>query len=249
MSTSNASQLAQRYVSDELTHFVGSALPSEEAQFRLLLKILGEGLLLRSPDLTGVEAGRQSSEGFEVSIDPTKPLSENEQFLASVVCFCDIPVEDMAIHMRHFSRFGIAFKKRFLLELGASPVFYVAREASTAPPDEEAHRAQLFDQRFEGFHEIFSVYREQLPEHRSSTRRVQVFLSKYVFAFMKFFDASADVDDRRNHYMEREWRILGNVRFDLTDVRRIIVPEKYGGRLREEVPEYIGQISFAPEMP
>jgi hypothetical protein len=204
---------------------------------------------LRSPDLTGVEAARESSEDFEVAIDPTKPLSENEQFLASVVCFCDIPVEDMAIHMTKFSRFGIAFKKRFLLELGASPVFYVSREAATAPADKEAHRAQLFDQRFEQFHDMFSIYREQLPEQRSNTWRLQIFLSKYVFAFMKFFDARADVDHHRNHYMEREWRVLGNVRFALTDVRRIIVPEKYAGHLREELPDYIGQISFAPELP
>ncbi|WDT79667.1 MAG: hypothetical protein MPW14_21460 [Candidatus Manganitrophus sp.] len=44
--------------------------------------------------------------------------------------------------------------------------------------------------------------------------------------------------------MEREWRILGNLHFTLQDIRRIILPESYAPRLREELPKYIGQITF-----
>jgi hypothetical protein len=46
-----------------------------------------------------------------------------------VVCFCDIPVIDLAIHVRKYSKFGLAFKKAFLIERGACPVFYVANES------------------------------------------------------------------------------------------------------------------------
>jgi hypothetical protein len=46
-----------------------------------------------------------------------------------VVCFCDIPDTDLAIHVRKYSRFGLAFKKDFLIERGACPVFYVANES------------------------------------------------------------------------------------------------------------------------
>ena len=46
-----------------------------------------------------------------------------------MVCFCDIPDSDLAIHVNKYSRFGLAFKKEFLIAKGACPVFYVANES------------------------------------------------------------------------------------------------------------------------
>jgi hypothetical protein len=46
-----------------------------------------------------------------------------------VVCFCDIPVADFGIHVKKYSPCAIAFSKDFLLQQGASPVFYVPRDA------------------------------------------------------------------------------------------------------------------------
>lgn len=74
--------------------------------------------------------------------------------------------------------------------------------------------------------------------------RVFSFLATRLFSYMKFFDADLPPDDERNYYMEREWRIIGGVRFSLGDVRRVLLPEKYATRLREDVPEYHGQVSF-----
>ena len=45
--------------------------------------------------------------------------------------------------------------------------------------------------------------------------------------------------------MEREWRMLGNLPFELDDVYRIILPRSYAGHLREDISESIGQLSFA----
>jgi hypothetical protein len=37
--------------------------------------------------------------------------------------------------------------------------------------------------------------------------------------------------------MEREWRIVGNLQFQLSDVQRVIVPASFETRLCRDVPE------------
>ena len=44
--------------------------------------------------------------------------------------------------------------------------------------------------------------------------------------------------------MEREWRVLGDVGFELKDVHRIFLPPSYAERFREDLPGYTGQVTF-----
>jgi hypothetical protein len=48
--------------------------------------------------------------------------------------------------------------------------------------------------------------------------------------------------------MEREWRIYGRLEFNLTDVYRIIIPEAYARRLRSDLSDYYGQITYAESL-
>jgi len=68
------------------------------------------------------------------------------------------------------------------------------------------------------------------------------FFGYYVFGFIKFFDDAAGDEDLNNFYMEREWRVLGNMRFALDDVYRVILPEPYAERFHRDLPEYSGLI-------
>ena len=72
-----------------------------------------------------------------------------------------------------------------------------------------------------------------------------LFLDFNFFTLIKFFDEQLDDDHLKNFYMEREWRVQTEVAFDLTDVRRVILPELYAAKLRQDIPGYMGQISFA----
>jgi len=109
----------QRYVSTELSHFVGRG-QAEEQQFKLLLDILRTGWLTYAPhDPTQPRMAR---------LDFSRPISTDEAIKYQVVCFCDIPDTDLAIHVKKYSKFGLAFKKTFLIARGACPVFYVANE-------------------------------------------------------------------------------------------------------------------------
>jgi hypothetical protein len=78
----------QRYVSSELSHFVGrSLLGDADAQYRLLLAILTSGQL--RANLAG------ASSTFATPLFPESA----RRYEQAPICFCDIPEPDLTIHM------------------------------------------------------------------------------------------------------------------------------------------------------
>src|ERR1700722_13654645 len=114
---SRAMMHMQGYVSKELSHFVGKDL-GEEDQYALLVKILKSGWLTHAP--------HDHTLARTVSLDLSKPMSTDEAVKYQVVCFCDIPVANLSLHMRKYSTFGLAFTKQFVIGRGAWPVHYIA---------------------------------------------------------------------------------------------------------------------------
>ena len=107
--------MSQRYVSSELSHFVGKG-KTEEEQYQLLVdKILKSGWITYVP--------HDPSQPRTAHLDLSKPISTDDVIKYQVVCFCDIPTSDLAIHVRKYSKFGLAFKKEFLIERGLAPSF------------------------------------------------------------------------------------------------------------------------------
>lgn len=134
------------YVSSELTHFVGRSKTTDAERYELLRLIVSKGVLLDPKFLNSVpiplvwfdvvsKSGEVSRENYYPSpyfeVNRVGTVSENQLVSPEIVCFCDIPVEELAIHTAKYSRFGLGFSKDFLLALGANPVFYVARGANT----------------------------------------------------------------------------------------------------------------------
>jgi hypothetical protein len=236
----------QRYVSEELTHFVGRGLrcrpDSEEQQYALLTEILRLGRL-------------GTSKNKNIHWTDAYKFSDNEYYKPNVVCFSDIPVADLAIHMGKFSRFGLAFKKSFLVEKGANPVFYLARNALVeVSHDKHVDLARHFDERHEKLLSFMKEIRNgAAPDDPGLTggltsqeiTNLMGFLVSRIFSFCKFFDAGLADDDQNNYYMEREWRIFGSLEFDLEAVRRVIFPEPFAKRFRADVPDYFGEITFS----
>lgn len=287
----------QRYVSHELSHFVGRGKTEEEQYDLLVNKILKSGWLTHGPH-------HNPSHPRGASLDLSKPISKDEIIGYQVVCFCDIPVPDLAIHTGKYSKFGLAFKKEFLIDAGASPVFYVANESPVSakklisPPEYEirlkaaaaagkADRALYFDTSVRGLIDVFAAldalscnendrfFQGGKLAASESKRRLGVllalsedqialaeaalkgnsqavetlriftdFLIDHVFSFVKCFDGKSAAHDESNYYMEREWRVANNVKFQLDDVSRVFFPEKYSKRFRVDLPAYAGQVSF-----
>jgi hypothetical protein len=72
-----------------------------------------------------------------------------------------------------------------------------------------------------------------------------VFLDQYVFGFIKFFDSENAEEHEENYYMEREWRIFGNVNFNLADVHRLLLPKSYASRFHSDFPDYAAQLTYS----
>jgi Putative abortive phage resistance protein AbiGi, antitoxin len=178
--------------------------------------------------------------------------------MQSIVCFCDIPVEDLPLHTSKYSAFGLAFLKRFLIPRGASPVFYVAWQSASTVPDSDTGRltrADLFDQTEPEVLSLVEAHaRSQgvgsAPDVGDSAQRhkaacLRSLVLHELLPFFKFFDAELPDDAADNFYMEREWRVIGRVTFDLADVERVIIPRAYAARFRNDLPEYVGQLTFS----
>lgn len=258
----------QRYVSPELTHFVGRGLPEDE-QYSRVVKILKTGWLTHRPHNPDVSGNLEIIVGARIS--------NNEMYNAQVVCFCDIPVHDLDIHVRKYSRFGLAFLKTFLAPKGANPVFYIAKNSAVGvlPGRDDAQRllaainrrlaggpeslvdmiprSDFFDMMIGEYHDLFGRLDRLIVQHHGDPgvpedslrlMDLQRFFGFQVFSFVKFFDDAKSDEDPENFYMEREWRIIGNLKFNLGDVRRVLLPETYARRLRDDVPSYVGQITF-----
>jgi hypothetical protein len=94
-----------------------------------------------------------------------------------------------------------------------------------------------------------SPFREGKPGHFTEEQRMlhtlNFFLRNLVFSFIKYFDDSTADEDQANVYMEREWRVLGDINFTLADVYRVFMPERYAKRFREDLPTYTGQLTFS----
>jgi hypothetical protein len=265
----------QSYVSDELTHFVGKATnlpdgrPNNAERYKLFLKILGDRFDTdpRTPRQGWLQASyrEEFGPGFTMRSDGQKPLSTNEAVRCTMLCLCDIPPEQLKIHTQKYGSFGIAFSKQFLLGRGATPVYYVPRNANSHRTVGRGPRtvAELFDalrtdfqrvcldlekyvDRIDGSPTFLSKHSgPNTPEGHRLRGRLSALQSDFeelVFARMKFFTAGLPEDHDENFYMEREWRLHEGLAFRLGDVACIFLPQDYCQQFHEDVPDYTGPV-------
>lgn len=185
-------------------------------------------------------------------------ICSDELIDSQIVCFCDIPLPELSIHVTKYSRFGLAFPKAFLVGQGANAVYHVARD-SVVPANvwlrsEPVIRSEDYWDPYTArpeapapvtrcayFNEAARLYNSEYTYRCAIT--AQAFLTSQFLAFVKFFDPTLPEDHPDNYYMEREWRVLGDVNFNLDDIARVVVPPGYEQRLRADLPAYGGEIS------
>ena len=162
---------------------MGAKERAHEDRYQLLRTILSTGRL-------GTAFG--ASVGWMVS--HSELPSSNNMFRPTIVCFCDIPLEHLAIHMKKYSRFGIAYSKTFLLRQAANPVFCIARDSFV--PHLHDFRAQTFDAMTPKLLKLVDAYTEGLPEaERGDARWFGRFSLQFsLFNMIKWFDAALPDD-------------------------------------------------------
>ena len=221
-----------KYASQYLTHFVGKEKDAETA-FRILCKVIKDRRLL--------PGGSEENWAGNLSVSPNSPFSGNRLFNPGMVCFCDIPLTKMLrIHTQKYSCFGLAFDKEWAAQhRGASPVFYLAEGSCLTDhryPDGHPHRGTT---RKEFFNLAAHDWLTDLAS-RGGIRAV-AYLSRadnmllwYVLSYCKFFDETLDGSHENNYYMEREWRTIGQVKFEPSDIARVVLPRGFEERFKDE---------------
>lgn len=256
-------QAGQRYVSSELTHFVGRGL-DEEQQYQLLLKILNEGWITHPPHDPNISGN--------LSVNTSSQMSSNEMYSPQIVCF-DIPIADLGIHVAKYSPLALSFSKDFIVQQGGCPVFYLPKQASVhvqkeLSPEEEMRllqeggadaldenigKGQYFDRMTDEYRALMQMFRSMImqnkqslgvPEEHRRLMKLESFINFHIFSYIKFFDHSCEDDQDDNYYLEREWRVIGNVKFDLNDIETVFMPKRYSQRFRADCPSYESQIIF-----
>ncbi len=230
----------QRYISDELTHFVGKGKKIDD-QYEILLSILRDKRLLYSP----TEKNTWNEHGVEFVYRYNENISDNKMVNPSMVCFCDIPVEDFSIHIQKYSPFGISFTKDFIVSKGGTPLFYIPRKA-TVPFAESSFKDDYFDKYCKELYHYFDdlLCKIKNPDEKKQAQQLHDLLFNNILSYVKFFDHALLEDHADNYYFEREWRVLGNLYFRLEDVQRIVMPKSYAEKFRDDFPRYYGQLSF-----
>lgn len=212
-------KVSQGYISNELIHFVGRAYKDDD-KYQLLLKILESGCLSNSEENAKKPIGIAGTE-----INGAAKISQNEMYIPQMVCFCDIPRKHLKIHTTKYGRFGLAFEKDFIVNNGGTPVYYLPLEAKVSS---SIKKGRYFDKKLDKFqNDILEVVNTKCPEVRDIIKDIEAFLDYHVFSYTKFFDHTLADKDPDNYYFEREWRVLGNLKFSMEDVTSIFIPRAY----------------------
>jgi hypothetical protein len=262
------SGLTQRYISKELIHFVGRGMNSDD-QFDLLLKIMNEGWITHPPHNPNISGNLSVNASAAISknemyapevtcfVDiPVQDLPIHMQKYSSVgISFSKDFIADAGGAPVHYIPAGA--KVRRLKDLDVEDYMKLTDEYSHEQLInhlyEDISKAQYFDEMLKEYHELFNIFRDVSRKIDPSLgvsglfKRVielERFLSFHVYSYFKFFVHILPDDDPDNYYFEREWRVVGNVKFEICNIKTVFFPSKYADKFRNSFPVYTGQVIF-----
>jgi hypothetical protein len=231
----NNCEMTQKYIARELTHLT--------KKYETLCAILNDRVLLGGPD---IEFSRKGDIEF-VSMY-REDISRNAMIKVNKVCFSDIPEGQMDIHKQKYGYFGISFDKDFIVRKGGIPVHYVPRAAAINSRwmNECETRAGFFDRITKEMYEYFDgliVEHFNDEEKKKKYQRLHEFIEIHIKPYYKFFDHTLPDGHFDNYYFEREWFVVGNVKFNMSDIRSVLLPQEDESKFRQEFPKYKGPIN------
>ena len=221
--------MSQQYIAKELTHFT--------KKYETLCAILTERVILGGP----VEVSRQG--GTEFIFNYREDISRDAMIKVNKVCFSDIPEGQTEIHRAKYGNCGIAFDKDFIIGKGGIPVHYVPAGATINSrwANENETRGTFFDRMTK---ELYHYFDNLIVEsNQDKYRKFEHFYMTHINPYYQFFDHTLPDDHEDNYYFEREWRVVGSVKFRLSDIRNVILPQEYVSKLGEHCPNYKGPVN------
>jgi hypothetical protein len=123
---------------------------------------------------------------LRLSYNPIYRLDWSSEIHEKMVCFTDVPLQKSASHCGRYGRFGIAFDKLSLMNVGAQPVFYTTHVWKR---DMEL---------------VFDFLQKQARMPTMDPHLLRALLRHFYFT-QQFSRGRADATD--TFYYEREWRL------------------------------------------
>ncbi len=227
----------QKYISDTLYHFVGRSAGTDDEQYEILKTILTSGQLL-------FDAGCKCPDAVKTfDIKLFNSLGEISKIPA--ICFCDIPIDSISIHIQKYSKFGIGFDKQTLCNKGVRPVWYIPKNSYSAIVTSEKIGTRFPNELSNIFQATSLIINEltkgtniadplnkltenqDLQDSFELLHRGHFFILADLAWFFKFYDSNLSDDHPDNYYFEREWRkVNGNLSFSFKDISCIVLPSK-----------------------
>jgi len=232
------------YTSSHLYHLVGSKTPmDDEANWATLCLVLDAKCISYWPH----DPQCRATVAYTVHLE--EPLESGKLVVPEMTCFADIPEDSLGVHVGKYGRFGVSFDRRFLSRYGARPVTYVPM----ASDDYLGIAGKTLLRDIEAIYRGFRDHQQQVGANQGARRTrtlgqvpqgehdvlraVKGVLEKDFLAFIKPFNVELPPNDPHNFYMEREWRLMGNLKFQHTDIMQVCVAAGYAGKLRSRYPQ------------
>lgn len=242
-----------KYTSDEFFHFVGWRHPLESKKnYEILSQVLTDQCISHKPHLKG---GGE----IRITINWDADFYKGELIDPTVTCYADIPRDCLGLHTKKYGQFGLSIDRRVLVYRGARPVTYMPynpREVIQST----IHRGALINRLCKAIKNFERVVVEKLdhrpkggprddsaPTYEETIAELSTVLTKDVLPFVKPFPLVSE-DDPSNYYMEREWRMYGNLEFEPEWIRTIVVGSGYADKVRVDFPQYADRIYEMPAL-
>jgi Putative abortive phage resistance protein AbiGi, antitoxin len=239
------------YTSGELFHFVGRKSPTnDQANYEALVKILKQQCVSYWPHIPNWGLTQ-----FRIKWD--KNLLSEELVVPQVTCFADIRKDHLHVHTRKYGGFGLSFPRELLVSYGTRPVMYFPLFPNDKREIFGRGLVNHIEAHFKAFNELAInpelKHRDRYFGSAPKTKEESIhgmwdIFVKEFLAFIKPFDSSLDNNHSDNFYMEREWRKFGNLCFETSHVRTIVVANGYKEPLEAEFSVYQGRIFTVEEL-
>jgi hypothetical protein len=223
-----------------------------KANFEILKKVLQTKCVTYSPSDLSWGPVRH-----EVNWD--RSVLEEELVVPTITCYADIPKDALKVHMKKYGYFGISFDRQYLVRFHTRPVTYIPMYSGDEPGISGRSLIKDIEASVKGFYKFYLKERGESQKEYSrcfgsapkdANEAVAVLKStllKDFIGFIKPFDSELADSDPDNYYMEREWRKLGNIRFDDSVVRTIVIARDYVEDLLKEFPQYEFKLKIVDE--
>ena len=259
------------YISNKLCHFVGRALQTDEDRFELLVKIVKGGKLfanMLNPDNPEVllnfrYIGQRAGEVYE-KIDcvcfcdiPDNALDiHTRKYGRFGIGFNKHYLATKGAHPVMYIPMNCDIKEISSTELPKNPIDYfnvLSKEYTTMSyflsmvNQFYPYTTALGNFKLSDLAPYINLMNTDVVNAIQNNKSHQMLFSQMIaitglMSYIKLFDETLSQDDENNYYMEREWRILSSVEFDLDNIDKIYLPHKeYENYFMSEFPKYRGE--------